>query len=457
MRAKRATKLNRIRVLLVGWLVFLLSGCTSTFISYPLLESTRIQKYECGTIPKLGNFFEYSVGNKNNMLLYSYDADNRNNLIGSKIEIFDIDIKTKESKNILSIPTQGQKITNTYYEYLWMYEDTNNQEITILLDIIEGNQSNIYKITKEQKVLLFSYPKPIYWSRFGMIESANDQELDKMYLFFQQPEHLDAFLISLTENFIYKSLKLPLTLDTMKVTNDYIFAIENENNGDKVMLIEKSTFSYQYISYYSDASFIGSINVENTVLVYDHKNNLIEILSPEGIIGTFPSPVYRENLETILVKKYPTYFAMFAIPKSTSYGIDNQCVWLRYYLSTKQVKQSFFTLPKQLDYYFADSYESFSHEVVGLGLNHTSRESYLVFFYFNNGKVQFERIQHQNVGFKCEKGALRYWPNARIFTWNERYYESDTREYKNFLFYCNLNRFQNLLSRYKPQPGKIQN
>ena len=171
-----------------------------------------------------------------------------------------------------------------------------------------------------------------------------------------------------------------------------------ENNENKVMLIEKSTFSYQYISYYPEASFIGSINEENTVLVCDHKNNLIEILSPKGIIGTFPSPVFQENLETILVKKYPTYFAMFAIPKSTAYGIDNQCVWLRYYPSTKQVKKSLFTLPKQLDYYFTDSYESFSHEVVGLGLNHASRESYLVFFYFNNGKVQFERIQHQNVG-----------------------------------------------------------
>ncbi|MCE5224217.1 hypothetical protein LLG10_08605 [bacterium] len=457
MRAKRATKLNRIRVLLVGWLVFLLSGCTSTFISYPLLDSTRIQKYECGTIPKLGNFFEYSVGNKNNMLLYSYDADNRNNLIGSKIEIFDIDIKTKESKNILSIPTQGQKITNTYYEYLCMYEDTNNQEITILLDIIEGNQSNIYKITKEQKVLLFSYPKPIYWSRFGIMDSANDQELDKMYLFFQQPDYYDVFLISLTEPFVYKNLKLSLALKSFLNTKDFLYAIEKEKNENKILCIEKNTFTYQYISYYPDSSFVGSIYKDNIALACDHRNNLIEILSPKGIIGTFPSPVYQENLETILVKKYPTYFAMFAIPKSTSYGIDNQCVWLRYYPSTKQVKQSFFTLPKQLDYYFTDSYVCFSHEVVGLGLNHTSRESYLVFFYFNNGKVQFERIQHQNVGFKCEKGALMYWPKERVFTWRERYYESDTREYKNFLFYCNLNRFQNLLSRYKPQPGKIQN
>ena len=78
MRAKKGSKLNRIRVLLAWLLVFLLSGCTSTFISYPLLDSTRIQKYECGIIPKLGNFFDYSIGNQNNMLLYSYDLDKNN-------------------------------------------------------------------------------------------------------------------------------------------------------------------------------------------------------------------------------------------------------------------------------------------------------------------------------------------------------------------------------------------
>ena len=319
----------------------------------------------------------------------------------------------------------------------------------MILDLIEGNQSNIYKVTKDKKILLFSYPKAIYWSSFGLVESADHTEFDKLFLFFKQPDHFDVFLVSLSEPFTYKNLKFPLTLNNFKRTKDYIYAIEDGIEEDKVMQIEKSTFSYQYISYYPEASFVGSINEENTVLVCNHQNNLIEILSPDGIIGTFPSPVFPENLETILAKKYPTHFAMFAIPKSTSYGIDSQCVWLRYYTSTKQVKKSLFTLPKQLDYYFTDSYESFSNEEVGLCLNHTSRESYLVFFYFNNGKVQFEKIQHQNIGQKCKKDALNYWPEERMFIWRERYYEPENRDFKYFLFYCNLNRFQNLLSRYK--------
>ena len=114
-----------------------------------------------------------------------------------------------------------------YFEFLWIYNNRKNAEITAIMNQIEGNQSNIYKVTKDKKVLLFSYPKPIYWSRFGLVESADHTELDKMFLFFKQPDYLDVFLISLTEPFVFKNLKLPLTLNTMKVTKDYIFAIEN--------------------------------------------------------------------------------------------------------------------------------------------------------------------------------------------------------------------------------------
>jgi len=457
MRAEKQLKITFFRASIILLLVFLLSGCTSTFISYPLMDASRIQNYECGTIPKIGNFFDYSLGNSNNILFYSYDNNNKNRVIFYDLDIISIDLKTKKSTNVFTLPIKNKTINELYYELLWMYVDNKTNELILLLNIIEGKQSNIYKVTGKNKILLFSYPKPIYWSRFGLVESTDHTDLDKMYLFFKDKDFYDVFLISLNEKHVFKNLRLPIDLKTLKITSNYIFGIQKGHKEDKVILIEKNTFDYQYISYYPKASFVGSNDKEDIVLVCDHQNCLIEILSPEGIIGTFPAPIYPENLDTILMKKYPTDYSMFIIPKTTSYGHDNQCIWLRYSPTKKYIRKTYFNLPKQLNYYFTDSYESYAHEFIGLGLNHINRESYLVFFYFNSGKVQFEQIQHQNFGYKSKKFALNFWPKERVFTWVERYYESDLREYKNYLFYCNLNRFDTLLSRYKTDPVKNSN
>lgn len=457
MRAKKQFKFIFLETTLALLLVFLLSGCSSTFISYPLMDTSRMQNYECGTIPKIGNFFDFTLGNSNNIFLYSYDLHTNNKSIYSNLDIMSIDLKTKKSTSVITLPIKGKTFYELYYEILWMYEDNRTNELILLVNIIEGTQSNIYKILGKNKILLFSYPKPILWSRFGMVESNDRTELDKMFLFFKDKDFYDVFLISLNEKYVYKNLRLPIDLKTLQITNKYIFGIQKGYKEDKVILIEKSTFDYQYLSYYPKASFVGSNDKDDIVLVCDHENCLIEILSPGGIIGTFPAPIYPENLDTILIKKYPTDYSMFIIPKTTSYGHDNQCIWLRYSPTKKYIRKTYFALPKQLNYYFTDSYESYAHEFIGLGLNHINRESYLVFFYFNSGKIQFEQILHQNFGNKCNKYTLDFWPKERVFTWVERYYESDLREYKNYLFYCNLNRFDRLLSRYKTDPVKNSN
>lgn len=442
---------RRLALILVLISSLFLSSCSSLGLDSLFPSTPQNNPYQINTFPIDGKYIEILGSNGHKISYYSYDIDNKFLMVQDYVEVSEYNFLTLERKVVCKLPTHNLNFAD--FQKTIIGVSYNQLEEPILIhQTYTNNVSKVFSVKYQQEHLLYSQTSSGYPIYRAFFHKPNRQiKFNYLLLVYPLSATKMRLVVDSIENSHLQTFELPKADFNWYETNDFIwfFSVSDEKVHPFYKL-DKQSFSITKIAEYQSAEITGTDYADDYVLINNQTNNTIEIVNPEGVVGSIPCSFPQENINFVVSRKFQSYYSFFVLLRTTTDGIDTKVPWIRYYPATKKVVQKIVNLPENYEIYASRYYERKNDEFIALGMKQKTREMSLLFYYFEKGKIAFEPLSHR-VDKNMTIKHFTYLPGY-YFSWTEYTKLEKFSDFNYQVYYCNLNRLQEVVDKFTKNP-----
>jgi hypothetical protein len=253
------------------------------------------------------------------------------------------------------------------------------------------------------------------------------------------------------ENSHLQTIEIPKADFNWYETDNFIWFIsKSDEKSHPLYKMDKQTFSVTKVIEYPSAKIVGIDYTDDYILINNETKNAIEIVNSEGIVGSIPCNFPQENIDFVVSRKFQNFYSIFVFFRTTMDGLGTRIPWIRYYPRNKKIIFNTCNLPEEYNLYASRYYERKNDEFIAAGYSSVSRKMSLLFFYFSKGKITFETLNHKiNPDMPIQQ--FSYLPGY-YFTWSEYTKMEKFSDYNYQVYYCSLNRLQDVIDQFNKKP-----
>jgi hypothetical protein len=442
------------RSIVVLWFLvsnLFLSSCSPLKISNLFPNTPKNNPYQINTFPISGKYIQMIGSSGDNICYYSYDMDKDNKIIQNQLDIVEFNFKSLDKKTIYTLPTENQYFLDFQNSIIGV-SYSQLEEPILFLQKLEDGVSNIYSVNYQQKHLLYSQKSSCNPLFEGFFYKPNHKiRFNYLLLLYPLSDNKMKVVVDSIENGYLQTIEIPKADFNWYETENFIWFIsKSDEKSHPLYKMDKQSFSVTKVIEYPSAKIVGIDYTEEYILINNEIKNTIEIVNPEGVVGSIPCNFPQENIDFVVSKKFQNYYSFFILQRTTVSGLDTKVPWIRYFPKTKKIIQKEINLPENFEIYASKYYERKNDEFIALGVMQKSRDLNLIFYYFEKGKIALEPLSHrvdQNMTIK----PFSYLPGY-YFSWSEYTKMEKFSDFNYQIYYCSLNRLQDVVDQFNKKP-----